>query len=273
MPGTSHQKLWRNYRDFSGLRGQLVADIFAQHLALKGATILDAGCGSGGISRALAERGAKVIAVDIHAMDAQKLGHARPTRESLPGTQEITWLNHSIETLTLEAACDGIVLWDVLEHLSEPLDALKILQRSLKNDGTLLIATPNRGSWINALCDPHYGLPLVSLLPRNQVRRIVAVWLGWHDRAKPDFPELLSLAAIGRILTGAGFSWRFINRQVFAVAMENPRGLWNRSWHLHLIALVHRLGLTSLLGNLVSDRIGWMNRCTMPTFFILARKR
>ncbi len=268
MAGIWHQKLWRNYRDFSGLRGQLVADLFSRHLTLEGATLLDAGCGSGGISRALAQRGAKVIAMDIQLPAAPTHGHSRP-----PGTQEITWLNQSIETLTLEKACDGIVLWDVLEHLSNPLDALKALAGSLKTDGLLLIATPNRGSWINALCDPHYGLPLVSLLPRHQVRRIVAEWLGWHNRAKPDFPELLSLAAIDRLLTAAGFSWRFINHQVFTAAMENPRGLWNRTWHLRLIALVHSLGLTRLLGKMVSDRSGWMNRCTMPTFFILARKR
>ncbi len=259
MSGRGPQKLWSNYRDFSAQRGELVADILEKHLPLAGATLLDAGCGSGAIATALARRSARVIAVDIAGEQ--------------PSDETIHWRRQPVETLELNGVCDAVILWDVLEHLGDPAAGVMALARALKPGGLLLLATPNRLSWINALGDPHYGLPLLALLRRAQVRRIVAGWLKWHRPDKPDFPELLSLSRIAQILATAGFDWRFIQRQVYDAALQNPHGVWNRNWHLRLMKGIIKINLDRPLRRMVSDRSGWMNRFTMPTFFILARKR
>lgn len=42
---------------------------------------------------------------------------------------------------------DVITLWDVFEHLPDPVETLQIIKRILKPDGTLVITMPNIDSW------------------------------------------------------------------------------------------------------------------------------
>lgn len=42
---------------------------------------------------------------------------------------------------------DVITLWDVFEHLQEPVETLKTIKRILKPDGSLVITMPNTNSW------------------------------------------------------------------------------------------------------------------------------
>ena len=42
---------------------------------------------------------------------------------------------------------DVITLWDVFEHLSEPVETLHIISKILKPGGLLVITTPNANSW------------------------------------------------------------------------------------------------------------------------------
>jgi SAM-dependent methyltransferase len=63
-----------------------------------------------------------------------------------------TRLGLSVHTGTVEDAdfpteyFDVITLWDVLEHLPDPMKALRILWRWLKPEGLLLLNTPNLDS-------------------------------------------------------------------------------------------------------------------------------
>ena len=42
---------------------------------------------------------------------------------------------------------DVITLWDVFEHLPDPVETLRIIKRILKPDGSLVITMPNTDSW------------------------------------------------------------------------------------------------------------------------------
>lgn len=42
---------------------------------------------------------------------------------------------------------DVITLWDVIEHLSEPVETLQIISKILKPGGLLVVTTPNANSW------------------------------------------------------------------------------------------------------------------------------
>jgi len=61
--------------------------------------------------------------------------------------------NLNIKSGTLEQAnyqtsfFDAIALWDVLEHLHDPMGALQEIYRILKPDGLLVIRVPNLDSW------------------------------------------------------------------------------------------------------------------------------
>lgn len=51
------------------------------------------------------------------------------------------------ETKFEEHFFDVITLWDVFEHLPDPVETLKLIKRILKPDGTLVITMPNTDSW------------------------------------------------------------------------------------------------------------------------------
>lgn len=258
-----HRHLWHTYASQAEARGRLTADLLARWLALPGARIIDAGCGRGGSSRALAAGGARVTAIDLPA-EPPELLH--------PDRSPVRYLSADLCRWQGDESADAVLLWDVLEHLPSPDLALQACSRALRSGGLLLISTPNRNSVANLFCDPHYGLPLVALMRRRAVRRVIANWLHWHPPDKPDFPQLLSLNELAALLQRAGFSWRFIHHDLFAAAMAEPQRLWSRSWHLRLFRLIRQKGWDPALDRLLSDRPDWRNRWLMPTWFILARR-
>lgn len=57
---------------------------------------------------------------------------------------------------------DAVTLWDVLEHLHDPLTSLHAIRRILKPDGVLFIRVPNTASYVARLCGRYwsgYDLP------------------------------------------------------------------------------------------------------------------
>jgi len=258
---TARERLWGNYEEWAGVRGELIAALLRQWLPLPGAALLDAGCGQGGASWALARAGAHVTAVDLHPEPPARIAGLA-----------VRYYAADLAVWQGNAPLDGALLWDVLEHLSDPYRALQQISCALRPGGLLLIATPNRWSPFNALCDPHYGLPLLSILPRRAVRHIISGWLHWLPADKPDYPQLLSCTEIDHLLHRSGFSWRFVNRELLAAAMRSPRGLWNRPWHLHMVQHLQAHGWDQSIGRHIDNQPTRRNRWLMPTFFILARK-
>lgn len=97
--------------------------------------VLDAGCGTGRATRALAARGAHVVALDLG------LNLARYTRSRL----HVPAVAGSILTLPFNTSTFDVVLSsEVIEHVSDPLAAVEELYRVLKPAGHLVLSTPNR---------------------------------------------------------------------------------------------------------------------------------
>lgn len=100
--------------------------------------LLDAGCGSNfhpELSAAVAETrfdGSLVTGLDV---DAEALAAHPYLHERIVG---------SVETCPLPLeAFDGVVCWNLLEHLQDPYRALRNLTRALKPRGTMILAFPN----------------------------------------------------------------------------------------------------------------------------------
>jgi SAM-dependent methyltransferase len=98
---------------------------------------LDVGCGNGEMLLALGRMGWDVVGterVEASALPARRMGleiHAA-----------------DLEVCRLApASFDLIILWHVLEHLSEPLATLDEVARLLRPDGRLVVAVPNIASW------------------------------------------------------------------------------------------------------------------------------
>lgn len=100
-------------------------------------TVLDVGCSTGYLARVLRERGCKVSGVEY---DAEAAEVARPHLERL--------VVGDLEQLDLATAFDGeqfevAVFGDVLEHLRDPLAALRAVLPVLAPDGSVVVSIPN----------------------------------------------------------------------------------------------------------------------------------
>lgn len=261
-----NERLWKNYSDFSMYRGRLVVDLLSRFIDLHNANIFDVGCGTGGISIALAKAGAKVTAIDP---DAEKIKRLREVAVNL----EIDARVSQAENLNdFEQSFDAIVLLDVLEHVLNPDTVLQRLCRSLKQNGVLYLSTPNRFSPLNILADPHFSLPGIALLKRRNVKRVVAQFLKWQSRERTDFPQLFSLWEIDALLKANGFVWEFVNRRVIFYALKNPQSIWNRPWHLQTVRQFRRLPVENIFSQPMIDSQDFFNKWLNPTWFILAKR-
>ena len=120
--------------DIFGVRLKVLSDLIPGDL--RGRAWLDAGCGTGTISRWLAvERGASVLAIDG---SDRMLSHALPAGGVEYRKADIVW------TGLPDQSCDGIVCSSVLEYLPFPEAALEEFHRVLKPGGVLLASVPNR---------------------------------------------------------------------------------------------------------------------------------
>lgn len=118
---------------FRGRRDFIAATL--QRLALPpDAVLLDAGCGSGGNLALLAGFGRVYgFEYDHEAMErARALGIGHVEHGSLPDGVSLTDV----------PAFDVIGLFDVLEHLPQPVESLRALASRLKPDGVMVLTVP-----------------------------------------------------------------------------------------------------------------------------------
>ena len=128
------------------------ADILAKHLPLQNAKVLDIGCGGGLFLSLLKQAGADVIGIELSDSRAQ---YAR-TKHGL----EIN--KYPIENAFWQEGCknyfDAVTLWDVIEHVNYPFEALRSAANVLKPGGLLLIDTPCRDSFYHQFGELTYRL-------------------------------------------------------------------------------------------------------------------
>ncbi|HUS82885.1 MAG TPA: class I SAM-dependent methyltransferase, partial [Dehalococcoidia bacterium] len=140
-----------------------------------GATVLDAGCGSGRIFRYELQPGCRVVGVDVGAELRDNPNIADRVRGD-------------VQQLPLaDASFDAVLASHVMEHLPEPEKALAEVARVLKPGGRCLLLTPNRF---------HYVPLVASLLPQR-----LHVWFN-RRRGVPErdvFPTLYRANTVGRL--------------------------------------------------------------------------
>ena len=94
--------------------------------------ILDLGCGDGDYSIALKEQGFDVMAGDI---DKERFRYAGQIPfEYCDITKTLPFKNSTF---------DYLLLMEVVEHLRNPYDVLKEINRIIKSGGSLILSTPN----------------------------------------------------------------------------------------------------------------------------------
>jgi 2-polyprenyl-3-methyl-5-hydroxy-6-metoxy-1,4-benzoquinol methylase len=116
-------------------RLQVLVDGFLSDVALQGRLALDAGCGTGPFSRALHERNAHVVALDLGPRLVSRV-NKRYGICAVTGT--LLALPFASETF------DIVLSSEAIEHTPDPLAATLELCRVVKPGGHLVLSTPNR---------------------------------------------------------------------------------------------------------------------------------
>ena len=108
-----------------------------------GSRWLDAGCGSGVLSRCLRARGAAVVAIDASAAMIDQARNA-------PGGDGVDYrVVGTIERLDEpDGSLDGVLCSSVLEYVDDPLATVREFHRVLRPGGRLVLTVPNRRSAI-----------------------------------------------------------------------------------------------------------------------------
>ena len=113
--------------------------------------ILDVGCGGGLISEGLSKIGANVTGIDF-VKDNINIARIHAQKSNL----NIDYKTLDFENEKISSKFDIIVIFEVLEHLSDWKSFIKKIQSNLKSNGVLIISTIN--------LFPFYYLALFLLL-------------------------------------------------------------------------------------------------------------
>jgi 2-polyprenyl-6-hydroxyphenyl methylase/3-demethylubiquinone-9 3-methyltransferase len=128
------------------------AGIAARHLALQNAKVLDIGCGGGLFLSLLKQAGAQVIGIELSDSRAQ---YAKTTHGLTVDKHPI---EHEFWQKGYANHFDMVTLWDVIEHVNYPYEALSSAANVLKLGGYLLIDTPCRDSFYHRVGEITYKL-------------------------------------------------------------------------------------------------------------------
>ncbi len=204
-PGTKFQPLVESVVRFIGERHiTFLSRGLAPH-----ARILDVGCGRGVILGALANRGFEVHGLEISAEAARG---ADPRAEIRIATR-------LADADYADASFDEVIIWHVLEHLSDPRETLEAAHRILKPGGRLIVAVPNFSS-------------------------LQARWTGdaWFHLDLPRHIHHFPLEALRTLLTDTGYT---VGEAYHFSLRQNPFG-WIQSV-LNRFGSLPRNGLYTML--------------------------
>jgi len=115
---------------------------FHEFMQLKGnERILDVGCGSGTFTREIARKlpKARIVGADI---SKAVIGFASETTKK-EGLKNLTFVVSGIESIKAKGKFDVIIVSHLIEHLKNPLQALREVKKKLNKNGALFITTPN----------------------------------------------------------------------------------------------------------------------------------
>ena len=101
--------------------------------------ILDVGCGGGLISEGLSKIGANVTGIDF-VKDNINIARTHAQKSNL----NIDYKTLDFENEKISSKFDIIVVFEVLEHLSDWKSFIKKIQSNLKSNGVLIISTINK---------------------------------------------------------------------------------------------------------------------------------
>ena len=135
----------------------------ATRVPLRGASVLDVGCGGGLLSEALAKAGAEVTAIDL-APELVKVARLH----TLESGVQVDYQVKPVEALAGErpGSFDAVTCMEMLEHVPDPAAIVAACATLLRPGGRLFLSTLNRtpAAFALAIVGAEY---VAGLLPRG----------------------------------------------------------------------------------------------------------
>jgi len=193
--------------------------------------MLDVGCGSGSLLERFAERGWETYGVDP-SNSAVAAAARRGARVHQGTLRDQPWEPGSFQLVTFEHS---------LEHIGDPIDALRRARELLAPGGLLLVIVPNWACWQRRLLFRNRWFPLD--LPRHQQH--------FSPRALERLAGMLDLKAQAVGTSSTAISTAYSLHYVLA-------GRWTPGWKLWLS---YALSIPLLPLVFLGDRLGGGDSC------------
>jgi len=162
--------------------GAHFAGVVARSQAHPG-SVLDVGCAAGYFLDEMRRRGWTTSGVELSA-DSAAVARDRFHLDVVVGTVD----DVDLSSRPGGAGFDAVCMWDVLEHVPDPVHVLRSARGRLARGGSLWISTPNIG----------------GLFPKASLR--VAGWVGRWPHPEPPFHLFqFSVESLRGVLARAGF--------------------------------------------------------------------
>ena len=253
---------WKRGRELAVDRGKFVKSIIDIYLTCENLTMLDLGSGEGGTSVVFAEQN-RVFSYDLNLIRIERQKKYSALYYKINGD--------ALKLSLRDNSFDVIILQDVIEHLYDPKSLINEVIRILKPGGMVYMSTPNKYSIFNFLADPHWGLPVVSILKREKIRNYFLKYFRKREFNRKDIPELLSLNDTYKYL-GKNFEINLETRHSIERLLNGDKGLVWSNFHLTIIKLIRKIKVEKFLVLIANNRSGIINRYFNPTFYLTARK-
>ncbi len=262
-------KKWKRARELSVERGKLVHSVLSQFMELKHLSILDLGSGEGGTAKVFSGNNL-IVSFDLSVIRLQR--QKISTDLNIQKT-EIKLVNgNALQLPFSNKSFDLIIIQDVIEHLDDHLNFYNEIKRVLRQNGMIYISTPNKLSLLNFFSDPHFGLPVVSILKRKSIKKYFLRYFRKDDFKRDDIAQLLSINELMDLFYKE-FHFYINTKFVLKELFNGNKGIVWSSFHLKLIAIVRLLKLDWLIIKLSNNKIGLVNKFITPAFYITLKRR
>ena len=252
---------WERSRKLALERGEFVKSIIEKHINCSELQILDLGSGEGGTSTILAENNS-VISFD--------LSFIRLKRQN--GKTSFPKINGDAINIPFKSnQFDLIILQDVIEHVPDVHLFVKNLKNILKTTGIIYLSTPNKFSLFNLIADPHWGLPIVSVLKRDKIKKYFLKRFRGNEIDRKDIAELLSLKDLKKYFSPE-FEITLKTKYSVQKLFEGNKGIVWSDFHLFLIRAAKSLYLDKMILKIANDTGGFINKFLTPTFYLILKR-
>jgi ubiquinone/menaquinone biosynthesis C-methylase UbiE len=287
-------KRWKRARALSIERGKFVYSIVKNKINVKNLTVLDLGSGEGGTSKVFSEdnfvvsfdlsltrlKRQKVNVISSESSSEKSSTNNRngflsefiPISSGLEMTNKNLVNGNALQLPFIDQSFDLLIIQDVIEHLPNSSDFYSEIKRILKSNGYIYLSTPNKFSILNILNDPHFGLPFISILKRESIKKYFLKYFRKDDYNRADIAQLFSLTEIAKLFR-SDFDLSLYTKFSVQELFDGNKGIVWSDFHLKLITFCKIIKLDWIVNKLANDNFGAINKYFTPTFYIALSKK